>query len=219
MPLFRSFRPILSGLPIACLLGSALLASAAAAESAGYDPDRPLAWNNHPHLIAADDPDPKVASVREAHATGAFPERLSATAPPACFDLECYLADPAAFCQVIEPSRVHQTATPGPDVKAIAYAGASDARLAVGETVTLQAQAEPGMPVSWLSVDGGLFVESRLNAVTVIADEQGIASVDWHANPGTINGGMVLASCPTMAGTLEFTVFVTAAPVAAVDDQ
>jgi len=181
--------------------------AAAAAQVRGYDPSQPLSGTNHPYLVFADDPDPRVASVVEAIRTGAHPERLNADVAPAPFDPVAFAADPQEYINEVVPGRALQV-TFDPAAGVLTPLGRTHRATTVGASTRLQVQAEPGVPVSWFSPEGGLFVESRLNALTTLADAQGVAEVTWYAAPGVINEAIVIAGSPLLRHQVVFHLWV-----------
>jgi len=151
------------------------------------------------------DANPAVKSVAEAARTGEHPERLTPLLKAKPFNRAAFEADPLAFCQVSEPGRVWQTAEPGPNVKALQAKGVALVNVPKGGKVKLAVRGEPKGPVSFTSLDGGQF-PNLLTAITVLADEQGEASVDFTASPGTAGDVHILAACPLTVGQVQFRV-------------
>jgi len=86
----------------------------------------------------------------------------------------------------------------------------SDYRLPVvqGEAVRLAVQAVPESPVTFTSFDLGQF-SNQLTTITVLADENGVASTEFLATPGTINDVNILAASPMASGQVKFVVNVS----------
>ena len=124
-----------------------------------------------------------------------FPERLTSFVLPAPFDRAAFAADPAKYLQTVEPGRVYQTAPPGAAVTPIRRLSRRYQRILQGETVTLKAQVQPGMPVTFFSAKLGQF-ENQLTTMTVRANAQGIAEVQFTATPGTRGDIDILAASP-----------------------
>jgi len=201
----RSARP-----PVApTAADSAVDASGAPAGQRGYDPDQPLAHDNHPYMVFADDPDPRVQSVVTALRSGEHPERIDYHVAPAPFDPAAWARDPQAYLDRVEPGRAFQVAF-DPELPALSAIGASWHQVTVGETLTVAVQATPGAPVSWLSPAGGLFTETGLNALTTRADAEGVARVTWYAVPGTIDQAVVVVGSPLLRHQVHFNINVVA---------
>ena len=150
------------------------------------------------------DLNPQVASVAEALATDAHPERLSALIQPADFDRSEYLRNPQAYINIIEPGRVFQTAQPE-EAQPIQRLSPFYAQIQQGERVSLKVRAEPDMPVTFTSFDLGAF-ENQLTSITVKAGSNGIAETEFIATPGTIADVKILAASPTSSGRIKFIV-------------
>lgn len=153
-------------------------------------------------------PTPQVAALLAAR-DGSHPERRSLLNPPAPFDLAAFTADPEPYLAVAEPGRVFQSAEPGPEVPDIVPQPMALRSLATGETQTLAVQVQPGAPVSWYCLEGGIFTESDLNAITVRANADGVAQVTYLATPGTSGDALVLAASPLHQGQAKFFLHVT----------
>jgi cytoskeletal protein RodZ len=162
----------------------------------------------------APDTNAQVASVAEALRTKSHPERLSTLIQPAPFDRVAYQRDPAAYANVVEPGRAFQSAQPGPSVPVLHPVGTTQMTMPQDGQVVLRARTEPGMPITFTSLDLGRF-GNQLVSQTAIADAQGIAAVAFFAGPGTIDGVRILAGSPVASGQIQFQVQVTPAPVPA----
>ncbi len=124
------------------------------------------------------------------------------------FDLEAYRRDPAVYLSVAEPARVWQSAQPGKDVPRLKSIGDRLQTIVQGESVKLQVQTSPNAPVSYLSFDLGAF-QNRLAAITVAADDQGIATAEFTGTSGTVNSVRVIAASPVASGNREFFIHVS----------
>ena len=150
------------------------------------------------------------ASVAEAVRTGRFPERLDPMVPPRPFDEAAFVADPQAYVNVVEPGRVFQDATAGPEVKTIEAAGVAYAEIEPGGSTRLTVKAAPGAAVTFTSFDGGV-LDNELPSMTVLASASGEAAVTFTATPGTVELVTLLAASPLTVGQVKFTVQVESA--------
>lgn len=165
--------------------------------------EAPIAPPAHPYVITPTDPNPRVQSILEAKRTGKFPERLTPLVAPKPFDAAAWERDPEAYLNVVEPGRVEQ-ASQDPAAQAITTTEPPRIRhVPTGETLVLSVRAVPGAPVSWACTRGGLFTESKVGAVTVRADADGIARVTFFATPHAEGETTVLAASPFCAGQAE----------------
>jgi len=156
------------------------------------------------------DPDanPQVAAVVKASQEGNRPELLSPAIPAKPFDLVAYQKNPQAWLDSPEPGRVFQPAQPSPETPVLRRR--SDYRLPVvqGETVRLAVHAAAGVPVAFTAFDLGVF-PNQLTAITVVAGDDGVASTEFLATPGTINDVNILAASPMASGQVKFVVNVS----------
>jgi hypothetical protein len=153
---------------------------------------------------------PQAASVAEALKQKNHPERLSALIAPKPFDRAAFERDPESYLKTIEPGRVFQCAQPGENVPVLRAEGSRDFRIEQGGSVKLAVKGAPRSPVTFNSFDMGTFSESKLNTVTVRADEQGVASVTFVATPGAINVANILAASPLASGQVKFAIEIMA---------
>lgn len=189
-----------------------------------FDPQKKLAWNNHPHMATLNDKnDPRMVSLREAYETKKFPERFSVAITPPKFNKQLWLKDSTyrqRYIHTVEPGRIHHHhAQPGPGVPILKIMEGQNSILEKHTTVQLSVKAPAGSPVNWYSFDGGLFTESKLNSVTVIADSSGVAKVTWYAQPGTVNDARVAAASPLCYGLAEFRLHVSVEEEVLAGDQ
>lgn len=162
----------------------------------GRSPLIPLDANEHVKSVAV--------ALRE---PAKYPERLSSFIAPAPFDRAAYTADPHTYLTTVEPGRVYQTAQPGEGVKPLLRSSPRYQRILQGETVTLQAQAEPGMPVTFFSARLGQF-NNLLSTITVAANADGVAEVQFTATPGTQGDIDVLAASPVHSQQARYVIHV-----------
>ena len=146
-------------------------------------------------------------SIQEALETQQFPERLSVKIQPKPFDVEAYRRDPQAYLDVVEPGRVWQPAEPGPGVEVLKQLSPRFTRIKQTESTKLRVQAVPNAPVSFASFDLGKF-QNDLHAITVAANDQGIAEVEFFGREGTYNNVNILAASPLTTGQVKFQVFI-----------
>ena len=132
------------------------------------------------------------------------PEVRSVMFQPEPFDRASYEADPQAYLDRFEPGRIWQASDSeaAPHVKRV---GSFYRRLLQGESTRLQARTEPGMPVTFYSGQLGQFA-NELSAVTVQADDQGVAETTYTATGGTHGEIVILASSPVAQGQTRFVV-------------
>lgn len=126
---------------------------------------------------------------------------LHAEAPP--FDLAAFKSDSHKYLEQFAPNRVFQAAQPGPGVPPLAPASSSTQSMVAGESVRLPVKTRPGYPVTYVALDLGTF-QNRLNAITVLANEQGGAEAIYTATPGTVNRSHVLVGSPGASGQVSF---------------
>ncbi len=155
----------------------------------------------------------QVAGVYEALKDRSKPSRFSSFATPEPFDRAAYEANPEAYLNTIEPSRVFAPAQPGEGVKVLRSKSSRYHRTVQGESVNLVIETEPNMPVTFTSFDLGTFSNS-LSSITVQANDQGIATAAFTAGPGTIGDVELLAASPVATSQVEFVVHVSLPAVA-----
>jgi len=153
------------------------------------------------------DANPQVRSVAEALRSDEHPERLSPLARPASFDANGFEADPQTYLDTIEPGRVFQTAQPGPGVEVLHQISPRHISIRQGEKTKLRVKAVAGAPVTFKSFDLGRF-ENELTTISVMADGEGFAEVEFFGSPGTYNNVNILAGSPLTTGQAKFVVFV-----------
>ena len=151
------------------------------------------------------DANPQVKAVAEALKQKNHPERVSVLIRPKAFDAKAYRADPAAYLNVVEPGRVFQTAQPGPGVPRLAPVSPRFQQIAQGESAVLRVHAPAGAPVSFTTFDCGQF-ENQLSAITVKANDEGIAEAKLTATTGTIADIHILAGSPMASSRVQFIV-------------
>ena len=163
-------------------------------------PEEHVSSTQDQHIGSPASPAQPVASPGSA----AAPAPAQITRVAAGFDLAAYRADPAAYCRVVDGSRYMQVVDPGPDVPVVTAIGAGTATLRPGERVRLQVQTDPMCPVSCTSQGLGEFPTSGQSAITVPADAQGVATIEFLASAGTVGHCLLIASSPVRAGQVQF---------------
>lgn len=141
--------------------------------------------------------------VAEAAKQGNHPERLSLFSRPQPFNQEQFEEDPQPYLQVIEPARIMQTARVNPDVTPIKRRGSYFKAMIQGETITLKAEVQPKMPVTFYAPGVGQF-QNSLSTITVQADETGAAEVQFTAVQGTAGDIDVLAASPVHSHQVRY---------------
>lgn len=154
----------------------------------------------------APDANPHTRSVAEALKEPAkFPERLSSMHAAKEFDKAAFESDPETYLTTVEPGRIWQAKSPGEDVSPLKRRGGGYYQVIQGESVQLQVEAEPGAPVTFHSFKLGQF-DNLLTTMTVRADEEGIASVNFTATKGTFGELDLIAASPLTSGQARFVV-------------
>ena len=148
---------------------------------------------------------PAAEMIVETMRTGEHPERVSVLFAPPAFDLSAYQRDPALYLAESVPGRVFQVAQPGEQTPVLKRLSPMLHEVAQGDAITLRVRATPGMPVNWNTFDCGAF-DNGLTAISVAADERGVATVAWRSTTGVIDGVEILAASPVMSGQLRFSI-------------
>ena len=152
----------------------------------------------HPYLITKGETNLRALSVLEARTTKSFPERLSLYHKPKPFNLDAWKKDESAYLNVVEPGRIDQMADiSAPSIEAI---GSRSRKIKVCTVLPVQFKAAPNSPVSLVVTRGGIFTESKTNAVTVKSDKNGIATVHYYATRGTVHQTEIMAASPMNFG-------------------
>jgi len=142
-----------------------------------------------------------------------FPERLGVMFIPKQFDEEAFAKDPQAYLTTVEPGRIWQTKSPGPGVESLKRESLLYHEVVQGETVELRVRGVKNGVVTFHSFALGFF-ENQLTTMTVQADEQGLASVNFTAGGGTYGELDLLAASPLNSGQVNFVVNVSLPEVA-----
>ena len=125
--------------------------------------------------------------------------RLTPFHPAPKFDRQTYLEDPEAYLSDIAPGRVFDVLPYSPDTPRIRRASSARQKVLQGESVVLKATTEPGMPVSFYSNRLGRF-DDGLSAITVAADDQGVARTTFTTTPGMYGDVNIVATSPVRSG-------------------
>lgn len=162
------------------------------------------------------DANEQVASVYKAvqnreRDTKSYAKAVSGLAKPDAFDKIKYANDEdyrQAYLSHPQPSRVFQTAPPGPGVPRLRRMTPPYRQVVQGETTQLKVRAIPGAPVTFTSFDLGRF-ENELTSITVEADAAGFAEVAFWGPPGTIDDANILIASPVTSGQVKLIVNIT----------
>jgi hypothetical protein len=139
------------------------------------------------------------ASIREAVATHQHPERLSLLAPATPWNSAMYQAHPEQYLDVIEPGRALAPALPGPGIPQLQILGGWHQLVDALGTIPLTAQAAPWAPLTFTSLDRGLF-QNGLTSISVQADASGVASASFTATAGTVADVRIIVASPMASG-------------------
>jgi len=144
------------------------------------------------------DANPATAATARSLITGEHPERLSTAFKAPAFDPQSFKKDPTAYISESVPGRVYQVLTPGAATPRLKRIGKADIATVQGEAITLKVEAPAGAPVNFVTFDAGTF-PNQLTAMSVIADESGVASIEYTPTSGVINTVNIMAGCPMAA--------------------
>ncbi len=169
----------------------------------GQDTADSLSYGKLPGV--AIDANPQVAAVAAAIKEQRNPEQVSSLVRPRPFDPAAFQADPQKYLDTVEPGRVFAVLQPGADAPAIRRVSRRYQQINQGEVVAVQVAAPVGAPVTFTSFDAGQF-ENQLTSITVIADEDGVATARFSGTSGTISDVNILAGSPLAAGNVSFVV-------------
>lgn len=151
------------------------------------------------------DSNPQVAAVFASLKDRSNPNAFSSFAAPKQFDFDTFKADPQAYINEVEPSRVFSPAQPADGVPVLSASGPAYHQVTQGESVLLSVKAVAKAPVSLTSFDLGSF-DNELTSITVEANDDGIAQAKFTATGGTIHEVKILAASPMTTGQVKFTV-------------
>ena len=154
---------------------------------------------------------PQVSSVIEALSNNQFPERKSPIIRPKPFNKDAFTNDEnyrESYLNTAEFGRVFQSLDPAEDTPKISRLSSYYQEVEQGDSIYLEVEAAPNMPVTFTSFDLGKFANG-LTTQTIQADSSGYASVEFHGMPGTIADTNVLASSPASSGQIKFLINTT----------
>ena len=123
------------------------------------------------------------------------------------FDLAKYKDNPSYYLDTVEAGRAFDSIQAGEGVTPIIRAGSGFLEAEQNKPVTLSVQASSGMPVSFTVFDGGQF-ENGLSFITVKADSDGFASVEFTATTGVVNQSRIKAASPLNSQAVNWKVLV-----------
>ncbi len=132
------------------------------------------------------------------------PAARSVIFAPEAFDLESYRADPESWLVKVRPGRALQAKEPGPNVDPLIPVGAMYRDILQGESVILQVELEPQMPVTFHAHLGQF--ENQLKTISVAASDEGIAQVVYKAVSGVKGPIRIAAASPVHSGRLSYIV-------------
>lgn len=139
---------------------------------------------------------------------------VSSFVKPENFDRDAYLKDPEKYLEQVHPGRIWQTASStkpdGANSKEapsnpIKRRGDYFQSMLQGETITLQAETDPGMPVTFYSPRLGAF-NNLLSVITVMANESGVAEAQFTATKGQFGEIDLIATSPVRTHQARFLV-------------
>ena len=137
--------------------------------------------------------------------SGNHPERRSPLVALPPFDAQAYRRDPAAYCRIVEPGRVFQSATPGTEVPQLLPASSTGVIITALGSTPLRVTTVAGAPVTFTSEGGGAFANG-LTSITVQADGSGRAETTFTATAGTFAVATILAGSPLASGQVSFAI-------------
>jgi chitodextrinase len=110
-----------------------------------------------------------------------------------------------AYLAGISPSRIWQTADGASNRPPLQAVGSSHLTVADNGTVSISVQGLASMPISFALTGPGVFTQNGANAITVLANSSGVATVTYSASGG---GGRIpiLAGSPFAVGQARIVV-------------
>ena len=123
------------------------------------------------------------------------------------FDREAYLRDPTEYLGEIRPSRSIQSHEPGPEVTPIKALGSLYNEIVQGESVILQVEAEPEMPVTFHAQLGQF--DNKLKTISVASSKDGIAKAVYKSVSGVRGNVRISAASPVHSNKLSYLVRVS----------
>jgi hypothetical protein len=136
---------------------------------------------------------------------GKFPERLSAQVQGQPIDVERFKTDAAYHDLVMSISEPSRALASSSDPKAFLIKRLSEPAPSVkqGESILLRTQATPGALVAYFAPNGGRF-SNGLTHISVTADSNGQAEVQFDGISGVKSSSEVICASPMCAGTLVY---------------
>jgi hypothetical protein len=119
------------------------------------------------------------------------------------FREEEYKSDKSKYLNRFAPFRVFSPAQPGEGIPVLVRVSDHDISMVQGETVSLEVEGLPNMPVTFTSFDGGIF-SNELPSISVESDEKGRAKATFNCTPGVVASVKILAASPLATGIVEF---------------
>lgn len=174
------------------------------------------AWDYGQTPAVKPDANDQVAAVAEAIKNrqsdpNAYARAVSTLAESEAFDPTKYESDEdyrSDYLNTPQPSRVFQTAQPGPGVPRLRRMTPPYQEVVQGEPTQLKVRAIPGAPVTFTSFDLGRF-ENELTSITVEADAAGFAEAGFWGPSGTIDDANILVASPVTSGQVKLIVHIT----------
>lgn len=126
-------------------------------------------------------------------------------AHPDPFDVTRFAGDLAyrtRYLSEIIPGRVWLSADPSPDIPPLLAMVEPVQRVAQHHTLSLRLSGAPNAPVSLTCLGSGFFPANQRNAITVLSDAAGVATVEFRTkHPGDVP---ILAASPLASGRIRF---------------
>ncbi|MEM6472465.1 MAG: hypothetical protein AAF802_23085 [Planctomycetota bacterium] len=158
-----------------------------------------------PDLVDRLDPasSPQVAEVFDAIQSGESPELTGPMMQAPAFDLDTYRQNPEAYLSRVVPGRVFHSAQPSEETPRLETQSEFRHAMRKGESIRLRLLTEPTMPVSFMTMDLGTF-SNGLTAITVSANEEGVAEAIFTASAGSSRKTKILAASPVTSGRVRY---------------
>ncbi len=131
--------------------------------------------------------------------------RLTPLQPAPKFDPEEYSKDPESYLNEVAPGRIFDVLPYSKETPRIRRGGKARFQVLQGESAVIRAESEKGMPVSFYSSRLGRF-NGGLSAITVAADDNGVAEVTFQTTPGMFGDVDIVATSPVRSGKARYVV-------------
>jgi hypothetical protein len=132
-----------------------------------------------------------------------FPHTVIAHPDP--FDATRFAGETAyrtTYLSGIIPGRVWLSADPSPDIPPLLAMVEPVQQVAQNQTLIIRLSGAPNAPVSLTCLGSGSFPVNQRNAITVLSDAAGVATVEFRTkNPGDVP---ILAASPMASGRIRF---------------